>query len=140
MKEIITLTISAMRALQRISTRYPDKLVRLSAEGGGCAGVRQKIDTINATERRTADREIDGTTNLVMDTKSELWFAGTTLDYTEGILGKQFKFQHDTEKLQYACGCGESILPLNHKELRKQDSSITPKMDPCLVKHKKYKK
>jgi len=139
-REIIGLTDAARKQLGVIKTQHPDKLVRLSAEGGGCAGIKQRINTVDKKDIKPTDRRVDTgdeTKNLIIDTKTEMYFVGTELDYTKDILGKQFRFNHDTTQLKFSCGCGESILPLNHKEIQ---GPISAKIDPCLIKHKKYNK
>ena len=44
---------------------------------------------------------------IYMDVKSQLFLAGTTLDYVESLMDTGFKFQNPNAKR--SCSCGESF-------------------------------
>ena len=59
-------------------------------------------------EKREGDTEIEkGGIRLLVDIKSQLYLAGTTLDHTKGLDGRGFVFVNPNAT--GTCGCGESF-------------------------------
>ncbi len=80
--------------------------LRLGVEPGGCSGLSYAMGF--DTKKTDTDRvfEFDGVQTLV-DAKALLYMAGTTLDFSGGMMGGGFKFINP--KAQRSCGCGSSF-------------------------------
>ena len=88
--------------------------LRIGLRGGGCDGfsyVFEWADKPAATRDHvltfdTVDAEIP-TVRILVDPKSMLYLAGTTLNFVTGMMGHGFKFENPNVK--GSCGCGESV-------------------------------
>ena len=79
--------------------------VRLGVTGGGCSGYEYvfKLD-----EFQDGDVELDyGKFKFLIDTISQPFLNGMTLDYIKEGLNETFTFQNPNEEA--SCGCGVSI-------------------------------
>lgn len=107
---MVTITDSAVEAIKGAfadENTSPDAAyLRIGVKGGGCSGLQYDL-TIDS-EKRDGDLEIekDGV-RLLVDIKSQLYLAGTTLDHTSGLNGKGFVFVNPNAT--GTCGCGESF-------------------------------
>lgn len=107
---MVTITDSAVKAIREAiadENASPDAAyLRVGVKGGGCSGF--SYDLSIDTEKRDGDVEIekDGV-RVLIDAKSQLYLAGTTLDYTTGLNGKGFVFTNPNAT--GTCGCGESF-------------------------------
>lgn len=80
--------------------------IRVSVKGGGCSGLM--YDLIFDSEISDKDEVIeDKGIKILVDRKSVLYLAGTTLDFTDGLNGKGFQFINPNASR--TCGCGESF-------------------------------
>ncbi|RKS96449.1 HesB/IscA family protein [Chryseobacterium defluvii] len=80
--------------------------IRVGVKSGGCSGLEyvlkfdnQKMDTDQVFE--------DNGIKIIVDKKSILYLAGTTLEYSGGLNGKGFVFNNPNAAR--TCGCGESF-------------------------------
>lgn len=80
--------------------------IRVEVKSGGCSGLEyvlkfdnQKTDTDQIFE--------DNNIKIIIDKKSILYLAGTTLEYSGGLNGKGFVFNNPNASR--TCGCGESF-------------------------------
>lgn len=80
--------------------------IRVGVKSGGCSGLEyvlkfdnQKTDTDQIFE--------DNNIKIIVDKKSILYLAGTTLEYSGGLNGKGFVFNNPNASR--TCGCGESF-------------------------------
>lgn len=80
--------------------------IRVGVKSGGCSGLEyvlkfdnQKMDTDQVFE--------DNGIKIIVDKKSILYLAGTTLEYSGGLNGKGFVFNNPNATR--TCGCGESF-------------------------------
>ncbi|MFN3404955.1 MAG: HesB/IscA family protein [Cytophagaceae bacterium] len=80
--------------------------LRVSVEGGGCSGLMYNLKFDNATSPSDHIFEDKGV-KIMVDKKSLLYLAGTTLDYSDGLNGKGFQFINPNASR--TCGCGESF-------------------------------
>lgn len=84
--------------------------LRLGVKGGGCSGFSYVLDLDRDVDEKY-DRvfEIEGI-RIVVDRKSMLFLAGTTLDYTSDlhILGEG-GFEFINPNVKRSCGCGTSF-------------------------------
>lgn len=80
--------------------------VRVGVTSGGCSGLTYNLSFDN--EQKDTDRLIeDNDIKLLIDKKSLLYLAGTSLEFTGGLNGKGFVFNNPNASR--TCGCGESF-------------------------------
>ena len=80
--------------------------IRVAVKGGGCSGLM--YDLVFDSEISEKDEVIeDKGIKILVDRKSVLYLAGTTLDFTDGLNGKGFQFINPNASR--TCGCGESF-------------------------------
>ena len=110
MPEPLTITISqnAAQHVRSFTQKAEDDPIslRVGVKGGGCSVLT--YDPSVDSEVRDDDKIIEqyGVTILI-DKKSYLFLAGTTLDYSGGLNGKGFEFYNPNAKT--TCGCGTSF-------------------------------
>ncbi|MFT6849709.1 MAG: iron-sulfur cluster assembly protein [Sphingobacteriales bacterium] len=108
-KSAIIISPTALKRLEAIKVEesYTDThFLRVSVESGGCSGLSYKMDW--DTESKPTDQvATDESVKVVMDMRSFLYLAGTTLDFTAGLQGKGFDFINPNASR--SCACGESF-------------------------------
>ena len=83
-----------------------ESFVRVGVTSGGCSGLSYKLDF--DSEQKENDHLIeDGEIRILVDKKSVLYLAGTTLNYSGGLNGTGFVFENPNASR--TCGCGESF-------------------------------
>ncbi len=83
-----------------------EDFIRVGVKSGGCSGLEYvlKFDK----EKTDADQVFeDNGIKIIVDKKSILYLAGTTLEYSGGLNGKGFVFNNPNASR--TCGCGESF-------------------------------
>jgi iron-sulfur cluster assembly protein len=80
--------------------------IRVSVKGGGCSGLMYDLNFDDATLPNDRVFEDKGV-KIMVDKKSLLYLAGTTLDFSDGLNGKGFQFINPNASR--TCGCGESF-------------------------------
>ena len=106
---MITVSDKAITHISRLrqdAQIEPDYALRVSVVGGGCSGLSYKLDFDNEEQPGDQVFEQDGL-KLLVNLKSYLYLAGTTLDYSDGLNGKGFHFVNPNASRN--CGCGESF-------------------------------
>jgi iron-sulfur cluster insertion protein len=107
MSETISLTPAAAARVAAIAGRQgKDPILRLSVEGGGCAGFQYRFelaDQVEADDTRT----VEGDVTLVVDPMSLDLVRGGAVDYVESLGGAAF--QVTNPNAQSGCGCGSSF-------------------------------
>jgi iron-sulfur cluster assembly protein len=83
-----------------------DSFIRVGVKSGGCSGLSYELKFDNVLTENDKVIEDNGT-KVVVDKKSILFLAGTTLDYQGGLNGKGFVFINPNASR--TCGCGESF-------------------------------
>jgi iron-sulfur cluster assembly protein len=107
---MVTISDSAVEAIRSAMEKEqlkPEEVyLRVGVKGGGCSGFTYTLGF--DAEKREGDSmvEKDGV-RLLIDVKSQLYLAGTTLDFSSGLNGKGFVFINPNAK--GTCGCGESF-------------------------------
>ncbi len=95
----------ALKLIQ--SEGYPnDSFIRVAVKSGGCSGLSYDLKFDHVVNEDDKIFEDNGT-KLVVDKKSVLYLAGTTLDFQGGLNGKGFVFINPNASR--TCGCGESF-------------------------------
>ncbi len=104
----ISISENAAKHVREFTSKKEDEAVslRVGVKGGGCSGLTYDLG-IDA-EALPNDKVIEqhGVTILI-DKKSYVFLAGTTLDYSGGLNGKGFQFHNPNAKT--TCGCGTSF-------------------------------
>lgn len=106
----ITLTEAAVARVTNLLAKAPEGArLRVGVRGGGCSGLEYvlKLDA----ERRPNDAEyvISGVP-IVVDAKSALYIQGSTLDFTNQLIGGGFRVSNPNA--ERTCGCGTSFTPI----------------------------
>jgi len=107
-KTHITLTPAAIAEVRSIIEKkgLGGAALRLSVEGGGCSGLSYKLHFDTEVTQHDDTFEFDDLT-VIVDKKSGAHLNGTTLDFSNALVGGGFKFQNPNAKS--SCGCGESF-------------------------------
>jgi len=80
--------------------------VRVGVKSGGCSGLSYELEFDK--EQQESDKIFeDNSIKIIVDKKSFLYLAGTTLDYSGGLNGTGFVFKNPNANR--TCGCGESF-------------------------------
>lgn len=80
--------------------------IRVGVKSGGCSGLEYVLKFDNQLTETDQVFEDNGI-KIVVDKKSILYLAGTTLEYSGGLNGKGFVFNNPNAAR--TCGCGESF-------------------------------
>ncbi|EIM76916.1 iron-sulfur cluster assembly accessory protein [Nitritalea halalkaliphila LW7] len=92
--------------LKREENRAEHENIRVSVKGGGCSGLMYDLHFDDKTEESDHIFEDKGV-KIIVDRKSLLYLAGTTLEFSDGLNGKGFQFVNPNASR--TCGCGESF-------------------------------
>ncbi len=107
MAEPITLSVTAAKRLQALSTREGHTvMLRVAVDGGGCSGFQYRFDLTEAAEPDDLRVELDGATALVDDV-SIPFLGGSVIDYVDELAGAEFRVRNPNAKS--SCGCGVSF-------------------------------
>jgi iron-sulfur cluster assembly protein len=80
--------------------------LRLKVVGGGCSGLRYELAFDDQVREVDTQLEVSGV-RIIVDEKSALYLAGTTLDFVDTLQESGFKMQNPNASS--SCGCGESF-------------------------------
>jgi iron-sulfur cluster assembly accessory protein len=102
------LTESAAAKVKQLIQREQrrEAALRLKVVGGGCSGLQYQLSFDEAVGEWDQQCEQHGV-RVVVDAKSAVYLAGTTVDYVDDLQQSGFKIQNPTAK--NTCGCGESF-------------------------------
>ena len=105
--EQIALTPAAAARVAAIAARQGKAaILRLSVEGGGCAGFQYRFGLADQIEPDDRVAIQDGATLVVDETSLEL-VRGSAVDYVESLGGASF--QVTNPNAASGCGCGSSF-------------------------------
>jgi iron-sulfur cluster insertion protein len=103
----IILTESAAKRVAWIAARQSKPaILRLSVDGGGCAGFTYKFELSDEPEAGDAIAETGGV-RLLVDPVSLDLVRGSAVDFVEDLGGAAFKVTNPNA--QSGCGCGSSF-------------------------------
>ena len=106
-ERLVTLTPAAGDKVRSLIARDAQgEFLRVAITGGGCNGLSYKMRFTPEAKRGDILVHSAGAQVLV-DTKSALYFKGTVLDYSTELIGGGFKFTNPNAK--GSCSCGESF-------------------------------
>ena len=104
---MVTLTdIAAQKVGEFLSTQEQAEAgLRVAVRGGGCSGFQYQLAL---DEQREGDLifEYDGI-RIIVDEMSLRYVDGSTVDYTESMMGSGFEVQNPN--VVASCGCGSSF-------------------------------
>ncbi|MEX2565772.1 MAG: iron-sulfur cluster assembly accessory protein [Cyclobacteriaceae bacterium] len=92
--------------LKKEENRKEAENIRVSVKGGGCSGLMYELGFDGNTSETDHVFEDNGV-KIIVDRKSLLYLAGTTLEFSDGLNGKGFQFVNPNASR--TCGCGESF-------------------------------
>ena len=92
--------------LKKEEGRAENENIRVSVKGGGCSGLMYDLG-FDGAQVETDHVFEDKGVKILVDRKSLLYLAGTTLEFTDGLNGKGFQFVNPNANR--TCGCGESV-------------------------------
>jgi iron-sulfur cluster assembly accessory protein len=105
--EEIALSPSAAARVALIARRQgKEPILRLSVEGGGCAGFQYKFDLADAAQPEDRVVETDGVRLVVDDISLDL-VRGSIVDFVESLGGAAFQVRNPNAAS--GCGCGTSF-------------------------------
>lgn len=103
----IRLTEAAAARVAHIARRQSKPaILRLSVEGGGCAGFSYRFGMADAPDADDLVTETDGV-KLVIDPMSLELLDGSEVDFTESLGGASFQVRNPNAAS--GCGCGSSF-------------------------------
>ena len=101
--QVIRLTDNAKEYLSSIAN---DDHITLGVKGGGCSGFQYGFSFDKVIDEEDTCITKDGA-NLVIDSLSLQYLEGSTVDYTEDLMGSKFVITNPNATT--TCGCGESF-------------------------------
>ena len=106
-EKLVRLTAGAsVKISQLIEREKQGEFLRIRITGGGCNGLSYKMKFVDEPRKGDLYVESEGSKVLV-DSKTALYLKGTTLDYSDKLVGGGFKFSNPNAKA--SCSCGESF-------------------------------
>jgi iron-sulfur cluster insertion protein len=103
----ITLSERAVRRIaDLLRSEAAPALFRVSVEGGGCSGFQYRFDLVTESAPDDLLLERDGA-RVVVDPVSLGFVQGSEIDFTDDLIGAQFKINNPN--VTAACGCGTSF-------------------------------
>ena len=104
---MVTLTDIATQKVSQFLAGHeqPDAGLRVAVKGGGCSGFQYQLAL---DEARDGDKifEHEGI-RIMVDEQSLRYVDGSTVDYTESLMGAGFEVQNPN--VVASCGCGSSF-------------------------------
>ena len=107
-REMLTITPKALDKARALLAKHgkQDHGFRVGVRGGGCSGLTYFLD-FEKEERKGDHVAAFEDVRIFMDIKSQLFLAGSTLDFVESLMDTGFKFTNPNAKR--SCSCGESF-------------------------------
>ncbi|RZS99369.1 HesB/IscA family protein [Aquimarina brevivitae] len=85
---------------------HQSDFIRVGVKSGGCSGLSYDLKFDHTKDEEDKVFEDNGI-KIIVDKKSFLYLAGTTLEYSGGLNGTGFVFNNPNANR--TCGCGESF-------------------------------
>ena len=104
---MIALTDKAAENVKRLAAQDEEaRVLRVAVEGGGCSGFQYAIGFDTGAEPDDLEVESHGV-RVVVDPISLPYLKGSTIDYSDGLIGAGFRF--DNPNVASSCGCNSSF-------------------------------
>jgi len=98
--------VKAVQLMTEDGFNPAEDYIRVGVKSGGCSGLEYILGFDNKQTETDQVFEDNGV-KIVVEKKSILYLAGTTLEYSGGLNGKGFVFNNPNASR--TCGCGESF-------------------------------
>ncbi len=106
-ENLIRVTDLAAEKIERLKRRESEgNYLRIRITGGGCNGLSYKMKFVPEGKEGDILVRSHGV-DVLVDSKTTLYLRGTTLDYSDRLVGGGFKFSNPNAKA--SCSCGESF-------------------------------
>lgn len=106
-EKLIRLTNAAGEKVNQLLKKEDEgSFLRVKISGGGCNGLSYKLKF----DKKNKPGDIlvqTGGAEVIVDKKSALYLRGTTLNYSNSMIGGGFKFENPNATS--SCSCGESF-------------------------------
>ncbi len=105
---VVTITEAAAEKIQQLQARdsREGSSLRVKVVGGGCSGLQYQLMFDGELGEWDQASEQNGVQVLV-DSKSAVYLAGSTVDYVDDLNGSGFKIENPNASS--TCGCGQSF-------------------------------
>ena len=106
---LVTVTDEAakrIRALLEKEGKFETHGLRMKVIGGGCSGLQYQLAFDDQMNENDTQVEVAGV-RIVVDEKSGLYLAGSTLDFEDSLMSTGFRI--DNPNASSTCGCGDSF-------------------------------
>ena len=98
--------VKAVQLMTEDGFNPAEDYIRVGVKSGGCSGLEYMLGFDNKQNDTDQIFEDNGI-KIIVEKKSILYLAGTTLEYSGGLNGKGFVFNNPNASR--TCGCGESF-------------------------------
>ena len=106
-EKLVRVTLAAAPKLVQLMDREgKGNFLRIRITGGGCNGLSYKMKFVEQGKSGDIGVLSEGIRVLV-DSKTALYLRGTTLEFSDKLVGGGFKFSNPNAKA--SCSCGESF-------------------------------
>ena len=106
-EKLVRVTLAAAPKLVQLMDREgKGDFLRIRITGGGCNGLSYKMKFVEQGKAGDIGVMSEGI-RLLVDTKTALYLRGTTLEFSDKLVGGGFKFSNPNAKA--SCSCGESF-------------------------------
>ena len=106
-KNVINVTSIAKKQLINIMNINKSKYILFNVEGGGCNGLKYNLEPNNDEPIKIDEMVKIDDLKINVCGKSLLYLLGTTIDWTEDIMGSRFTFENPNASAK--CGCGTTF-------------------------------
>ena len=105
---VLTMTEAAARKVEELASRDSREGcgLRVKVIGGGCSGLQYQLSFSADPDEWDQVSDQHGV-KLMVDAKSAVYLAGSTVDFIDDLNGAGFKIQNPNATS--TCGCGESF-------------------------------
>ena len=108
---MVKLTDRAAEEVLKISAENDAEgmvFLRAGVKGGGCSGFQYTLDITDGDSVTESDERFEhGKVTVVVDSRSNLYMDGTTIDFKDEMMGRGFVFNNPNASS--SCGCGQSF-------------------------------
>ena len=106
-EKLVRVTLAAAQKLVQLMDREGrGDFLRIRITGGGCNGLSYKMKFVEQGKAGDIGVMSEGI-RLLVDSKTALYLRGTTLEFSDKLVGGGFKFSNPNAKA--SCSCGESF-------------------------------
>ena len=106
MLQLTDAAVEAVRKAMEEDAHPAGTCLRVQVKGGGCSGLSYSLSFESGPNEGDRTIERDGL-RILVDPRSEIYLAGTEMDFTSGLNGKGFVFRNPNAT--GTCGCGNSF-------------------------------